>query len=148
MPPSSDPPVEGPGLIEPEQPALTIDLNSLDTGRILRATGSLPIPDTGDSIEPPAQEDVSTPDSGVVPEDTAKQIPGRAGVNILSVISLVLAVVLSPFAMIFGYIAVGQIRRSHQRGEALAWISVGFGWLWTIGYVVLGVVLGMTWLQL
>lgn len=148
MPPSSDPPVEGPGLIEPEQPALTIDLNSLDTGRILRDTGSLPIPDTGDSIEPPAQEDVSTPDSGVVPEDTAKQIPGRTGVNILSVISLVLAVVLSPFAMIFGYIAVGQIRRSHQRGEALAWISVGFGWLWTIGYVVLGVVLGMTWLQL
>jgi hypothetical protein len=30
----------------------------------------------------------------------------------------------------------------------MAWISVGFGWLWTIGYVVLGIVLGMTWLQL
>ena len=148
MPPSSDPPVEGPGLIEPEQPAPTIDLNSLDTGRNLRDTGSLQIPDTGNTVDPRAQEGVSTPDSGVVPEDTAKQTPARTGVNILSVISLVLALALSPIAMVFGYVAVGQTRRSHQRGETVAWISVGFGWLWTIGYVVLGAVLAMTWLQL
>lgn len=156
MPPPSDLPAEGPGLIEPEQPAPTSDLTSLDTERILRDTGSLQLPDTGDTsgeagsdpVETPAQENVSTPDSGVVPEDTAKQKTARAGLNILSAMSLVLALTLSPFAMVFGYIAVGQIRRSHQRGEALAWISVGFGWLWTIGYVVLGVVLWMTWLQL
>ena len=50
--------------------------------------------------------------------------------------------------MVFGYIAVGQIRRSGQRGEVLAWISVGLGWLWTIGFVVLGIVLATTWFQL
>jgi len=156
MPPSSPPPAEGPGLIEPEQPAPTSDLTSVDTERILRDTGSLQIPDTGDSsdeaesdsIEPHTQGHVSTTDSGVVPEEDSDRKTGRAGLNILSVISLVLALALSPFAMIFGYIAVGQIRRYHQRGQTMAWISVGFGWLWTIGYVVLGVVLGMTWLQL
>jgi uncharacterized membrane protein len=75
-------------------------------------------------------------------------MPDRAGLNILSVISLVLALTLSPFAMVFGYIAVSQTRRSHQRGEALAWVSVGLGWLWTVGWVVLGITLGATWLQL
>jgi uncharacterized membrane protein len=62
--------------------------------------------------------------------------------------SFVLSLTLSPFAMVFGYIAVGQIRRSGQRGEVLAWISVGLGWLWTIGFVVLGIVLATTWFQL
>lgn len=147
MPPPSDLPAEGPGLIEPEQPAPTSDLTSLDTERILRDTGSLQIPDTGDtsseagsdSVETPAQENVSTPDSGVVPEDTAKQKTARAGLNILSVMSLVLALTLSPFAMVFGYIAVGQIRRSHQRGKlwpgfrsALAGSGPSDMWFWVL----------------
>jgi hypothetical protein len=153
MPPPADSPAEGPGLIEPERPAPTVDLNSLDTVRILRDTGSLHIPDTTDEVgddspETQTQDQVSTATTDATPEEDSNRTPVQAGLNILSVISSVLALTLSPFAMIFGYIAVGQIRRAHQRGEALAWISVGFGWLWTIGYVVLGVVLGMTWLQL
>jgi hypothetical protein len=153
MPPRADSPAEGPGLIEPERPAPTVDLNSLDTVRILRDTGSLHIPDTTDEVgddspETQTQDQVSTATTDATPEEDSNRTPVQAGLNILSVISSVLALTLSPFAMIFGYIAVGQIRRAHQRGEALAWISVGFGWLWTIGYVVLGVVLGMTWLQL
>jgi hypothetical protein len=156
MPPPADSPDEGPGLIEPEQPAPTVDLNSLDTERILRDTGSLTLPvtrDGSDSIESTtedqAPEESARADSPeTAPADDSEKGPTRAGLNILSVVSFVLSLTLSPFAMVFGYIAVGQIRRSHQRGEVLAWISVGLGWLWTLGFVVLGVVLWMTWLQL
>ena len=148
MPPPPASPDEGPGLIEPERPAPTVDLGSLDTGRILRDTGSLQIPD----LEEDSQESDSL-DVDSAPHESSSDRPvesetNRTGLNILSVISLILALTLSPFAMVFGYIAVGQTRRSRQRGEALAWLSVGLGWLWTIGWVVLGVTLGATWLQL
>jgi uncharacterized membrane protein len=62
-------------------------------------------------------------------------------------VSLVLALALSPLAVVFGYLAVGQIRRSAQRGEAIAWVAVALGWLWAVAYVVAGAVLGLTWLQ-
>ena len=147
MPPPAEPRDEGPGLIEPEQPAPTLDLDSLDTGRILRDTGSLNIPelnddDSGESVEESESEAEGSEDL------SAKSRGPRSGLNILSVISLILALALSPFAMVFGYAAVGQSRRAHQRGESLAWVAVGLGWLWTVGWVVLGISLGMTWLQL
>ena len=147
MPPPAEPRDEGPGLVEPEQPAPTLDLDSLDTGRILRDTGSLNIPelnddDSGESVEESESEAEGSEDL------SAKSRGPRSGLNILSVISLILALALSPFAMVFGYAAVGQSRRAHQRGESLAWVAVGLGWLWTVGWVVLGISLGMTWLQL
>lgn len=152
MPPPPPSPDEGPGLIEPDQPAPTADLGSLDTGRILRDTGSLQIPDLEQDAEESDSLDVdSAPDessTGAPTESEPSHETGRTGLNILSVISLVLALTLSPFAMVFGYIAVSQTRRAHQRGEALAWVSVGLGWLWTVGWVVLGITLGATWLQL
>ncbi|MGA1564107.1 MAG: DUF4190 domain-containing protein [Pontimonas sp.] len=144
MPPPAEPRDEGPGLVEPEQPAPTLDLDSLDTGRILRDTGSLNIPELNDddSVEESESEAEGS-------EDLSAESKGpRSGLNILSVISLILALSLSPFAMVFGYAAVGQSRRAHQRGESLAWVAVGLGWLWTVGWVVLGISLGMTWLQL
>jgi len=147
MPPPAEPRDEGPGLVEPEQPAPTLDLDSLDTGRILRDTGSLNIPelnddDSGESVEESESEAEGSEDL------SAKSRGPRSGLNILSVISLILALSLSPFAMVFGYAAVGQSRRAHQRGESLAWVGVGLGWLWTVGWIVLGISLGMTWLQL
>lgn len=155
MPPPADSPDEGPGLIEPEQPAPTVDLNSLDTGRILRDTSSLRLPTTdGDSdpadsaSEADEPEGIPSASSETAPAEDGEKSPARSGLNILSVMSFVLSLTLSPFAMVFGYIAVGQIRRSRQRGEVLAWISVGLGWLWTIGFVVLVAVLGTTWFQL
>lgn len=147
MPPPAEPRDEGPGLVEPEQPEPTLDLDSLDTGRILRDTGSLNIPDLSDD-----ESSDSTGDSGsehkVTDNASAQSETTRSGLNILSVISLILALALSPFAMVFGYAAVGQSRRAHQHGEGLAWVAVGLGWLWTVGWVVLGISLGMTWLQL
>ena len=144
MPPPAEPRDEGPGLVEPEQPAPTLDLDSLDTGRILRDTGSLNIPEL--NVDDSAEESESEAEGS---EDLSAESKGpRSGLNILSVISLILALSLSPFAMVFGYAAVGQSRRAHQRGESLAWVAVGLGWLWTVGWVVLGISLGMTWLQL
>jgi len=147
MPPPAEPRDEGPGLVEPEQPAPTLDLDSLDTGRILRDTGSLNIPELNDDDSGESAEESESEAEGS--EDlSAKSRGPRSGLNILSVISLILALSLSPFAMVFGYAAVGQSRRAHQRGESLAWVAVGLGWLWTVGWVVLGISLGMTWLQL
>ncbi len=147
MPPPAEPRDEGPGLVEPEQPEPTLDLDSLDTGRILRDTGSLNIPDlsddeSSDSTENSGSEHTASDNASAQSETT------RSGLNILSVISLILALALSPFAMVFGYAAVGQSRRAHQHGEGLAWVAVGLGWLWTVGWVVLGISVGITWLQL
>jgi len=155
-PPPAGSPDEGPGLIEPEQPAPTVDLTSLDTGRILRDTSALRVPTTDEesgthesAAETDELEGSSSPDpSNNASVEDPERSPAQSGLNILSVLSLVLSLTLSPFAMVFGYIAVGQIRRSRQRGEVLAWISVGLGWFWTLGFVVLGVVLGTTWFQL
>ena len=71
-----------------------------------------------------------------------------SGINILSVVSLILGLTLSPLTVVFGYIAVGQIRRAHQRGEAMAWFSIGLGWLWLVGYVVAGGAIAINWFQL
>ena len=147
MPPPAEPRDEGPGLVEPEQPEPTLDLDSLDTGRILRDTGSLNIPDLSDDESSDTAED-SGAEHEVSENQTAQSEKARSGLNILSVISLILALTLSPFAMVFGYAAVGQSRRAHQHGEGLAWVAIGLGWLWTVGWVVLGISLGMTWLQL
>jgi len=150
LPPPLNPPSEGPGLIEPEQPAPTVDLSSLDTDRILRDTGSIAIPREQNTSGESEQQEPETPAAPPADSESvlAETPPRRSGLNVLCVISLVLGVALSPFAMVFGYLAVGQTRRSDQRGEALAWVAVGLGWLWTVGYVVVGVVLGLTWIQL
>lgn len=52
--------------------------------------------------------------------------------NILAILAFVTALVASPLAVLFGYIAVGQTRRSDQRGATFAWIAVGLGWVWTV----------------
>jgi hypothetical protein len=133
MPPPADSPDEGPGLIEPEQPAPTVDLNSLDTGRILRDTGSLHLPrqtrvrSPESASEADELEGTPSASSETAPVEDSESSAARSGLNVLSVMSFVLSLTLSPFAMVFGYIAVGQIRRSRQRGEVLAWISVGLG---------------------
>ena len=69
----------------------------------------------------------------------------RKSLNILSVVSLVAALVASPLALVFGYVAVAQIRRSDQRGSSMAWTAVGLGWLWLALYIVVGVSLFTIW---
>lgn len=67
----------------------------------------------------------------------------RPRLNALAVAALILAVLLSPLAALFGHLAVGQIARSGggERGTVLAWVAVGLGYLWLAGAIVVGVAL-------
>jgi len=80
-------------------------------------------------------------------ENTAEFAPVQ-GLNVMAVVSLILALVASPLTIIFGYIAVGQARRAHQRGEGIAWVAIGLGWFWLVAWVVLGITLGTIWFEL
>lgn len=52
--------------------------------------------------------------------------------------ALILALMLSPVAAIFGHIAAGQIARSRgrERGTAIAWFAIGLGYLWLAAAIV------------
>ena len=78
-------------------------------------------------------------------ETESRKRRGRKKLNLLALVAFVLALVASPLAVIFGYISAGQIRRSDQTGAVLAWISVGLGWLWLAGFIVLAASLGLIW---
>lgn len=54
---------------------------------------------------------------------------GENPINILSVIALVSAFVVSLAAVIMGHIALSQIKRTHERGWALAMTAVVLGYL-------------------
>jgi ABC-type sulfate transport system permease subunit len=124
-------------LVQPVTASVPSDpREGLDTARILNETVAIPVvaSDQEPGLRQPA-ESVGEPEVAL------------SGWNVLAIVSLVLAVVLSPLAVVFGYLAVGQIRRSAQRGEALAWVAVALGWVWTVSYVVAGAVLALTWIQ-
>ncbi len=105
-------------------------------------TGALAYADSVDD----AETATLTGDSDSVDDArTTRKRGGRKKLNVLSVVAFVLALVGSPLAMIFGYIAAGQVRRSDQAGAALAWIAVGLGWLWTVALVVVLASLGIIW---
>jgi len=129
----SDPP-----LVEPENPrALPVDPESLDTQRIFRDTSAIPVVAENDA-----------PPDGSNPEETRVEESAPARMNALAVVALILALTASPLAALFGYLAVGQIRRAGQRGESAAWTAVGLGWLWTVVYVVAGTVAAIIWRDL
>lgn len=67
----------------------------------------------------------------------------RPRLNALAVAALILAVLMSPLAALFGHLAAGQIARSRgrERGAAIAWVAVGLGYLWLVGAIVAGVAL-------
>ena len=80
------------------------------------------------------------PEQDVVNEaldtDAGEEDPALQGVNVLSIVAFVLAIALSPLAVLFGYIALGQTRRARQRGETLALWAIGLGWLVLAAWVV------------
>jgi uncharacterized membrane protein len=124
-------------LVQPVTACVPSDpLEGLDTARILNETVAIPV--VASDQEPGLRQPT---------ESVGEAEVAPSGWNVLSIVSLVLAVVLSPLAVVFGYLAVGQIRRSAQRGEALAWVAVALGWVWTVSYVVAGAVLALTWIQ-
>ena len=80
------------------------------------------------------------------PQDlTGSQAPARSRdrprVNALAIAALILAVLLSPLAALFGHIAAVQVARSRgrERGAAIAWVAVGLGYLWLAAAIVAAV---------
>ena len=80
--------------------------------------------------------DGNTVDEATELETTAEHAHLK-GFNVLSVVAFVLAIALSPLAVIFGYIALGQARRARQRGEIFALWAIGLGWVVLAAWVVL-----------
>jgi hypothetical protein len=80
----------------------------------------------------------TVPLAGVVPSalslDPETQ-PRR--VNVLAVLALILGLLLSPLAALFGHVAVTQIRSSGERGLPAAWIAVVLGYIWLVALAVL-----------
>jgi ABC-type Fe3+ transport system permease subunit len=125
-------------LVEPVTASVPSDpLEALDTARILNETAAIPV------LTSEQEQGLTQPAESASEEEVAP-----SGWNFLSIVSLVLALAVSPLAVVFGYLAVGQIRRSAQQGEALAWVAVALGWVWSVVYVVAGVVLALTWIQI
>lgn len=58
--------------------------------------------------------------------------PGAPRVNIVAIFSLVLAVILSPLALVFGHLAVRQIGQTGERGIGLARVAIAFGYVWLV----------------
>ena len=56
--------------------------------------------------------------------------PARPRVNRLAIVALVLACVASPFALIFGHLAAGEVKRSGERGLTIARVGTVFGYVW------------------
>jgi len=129
--------IDRPSIVEPsiEQPGVE-EHSSGETGN----ESDPVLPPTRPTRRPSAQAETKPAVAAVELE--------TSGINILSIVSLILGLTLSPLTVVFGYIAVGQIRRADQRGEAMAWFSIALGWLWLVGYVVAGAALAINWFQL
>jgi hypothetical protein len=60
-------------------------------------------------------------------------------VNLLAVLALLLGVLASPLAALFGHVALGQVRATGERGVIPAWIAIVLGYLWLGFFLVLGI---------
>jgi hypothetical protein len=117
---------------------------TLDTDRILRETGSITVPHDQPATPPAPQVNAETTAS----TESVVTHPEKTSWNIVAIASLVLGLALSPLALVFGYLALGQIKRSNQAGESAALAAIVLGWTWTIVFGVAGIVLGIIWFQL
>jgi len=64
--------------------------------------------------------------------------PAKPRINRLAIVALILACIGGPFALIFGHLASGQIKRSGERGLLIARIATVLGYVWlAVGIAVL-----------
>jgi hypothetical protein len=116
-------------------------------------TSTAPTPDALDGAPAPLRSAIATaevpaPTLPVAPEPGPTREPrpvigtgaGRAGrINVLAVLALVLAVLASPLAALFGHIALSQLRTTRERGVIPAWVAIVLGYLWLGFFLVLGI---------
>jgi hypothetical protein len=116
------------GQVEPDNDSLGQESGDESTVEVKEAAENC---ETGDSLADGDTVDESTEG------DSDGEDPALKGVNVLSIVAMILAIALSPLAVIFGYIALGQTRRARQRGEALALWAIGLGWVVFAAWAVL-----------
>jgi hypothetical protein len=91
--------------------------------------------DTSSLPDPPA----AVPVADLLP--ATEPVAAAPRLNALAVAALILGVLLSPLAALFGHLAVGQIGRSagRERGLVIAWVAVGLGYLWLAAGVIVAI---------
>ncbi len=72
-------------------------------------------------------------------DDLGTRVDRTGRVNILAVLALLLGVLASPLAALFGHVALSQLRASGERGVIPAWIAIVLGYLWLGFFLVLGI---------
>ena len=71
--------------------------------------------------------------------DTASAQRAAPPINTLSIVALVLAFVVPLGGIICGHLALGQIRRTGERGHGLALAGTVIGWVLTVFLVLVAV---------
>lgn len=72
-------------------------------------------------------------------DDLSTRLDRTGRVNLLAVLALLLGVLASPLAALFGHVALSQLRASGERGVIPAWIAIVLGYLWLGFFLVLGI---------
>lgn len=99
-------------------------------------------------VETIAEEHEVIAEAEPEPETEAEVIPAaiRPDVeprrfNILAILALLLACIGGAPALIFGHVAIGQIKESGERGLRIAQVATVLGYVWLVVWVVLITVL-------
>jgi hypothetical protein len=71
--------------------------------------------------------------------ETDPELDRTGSVNTLAILALLMGVLASPLAALFGHLALGQLKVSGERGVIPAWIAVVLGYLWLGFFIVLGI---------
>lgn len=66
--------------------------------------------------------------------------PGSQRLSVYAVLSLVFSLVIAPLGVIFGHIALSEIRKTGDRGRGLAIAGLIIGYAWTAGIILLIVI--------
>lgn len=84
----------------------------------------------------PEQEPRRGPAPRSAPEPARASPSGAAPFNVLAVLALIFAGLLSPLAALFGHLALRQIRRDGERGRTVAITATILGYLWLAAWAV------------
>lgn len=119
-------PVEAPVEVRAEAPEEEPAAKAPAKKRIKLVVDEEPEPDLDSELDPEL-------------ENTGTRADRVGRVNILAVLALLLGVLASPLAALFGHVALGQLRASGERGVIPAWIAIVLGYLWLGFFLVLGI---------
>lgn len=69
------------------------------------------------------------------PESDADPTPDARPLSTLALVALALGVIGGPVAIIFGHLAIRQIRQTGERGIGLARIATVLGYVWLVAWI-------------